>query len=60
MAIEMKIPCQDLVTLALEQGMLINVTAERTIRLLPPLILNGAQTAEIASILISCIYQFTE
>lgn len=60
MAIEMKIPCQPLVTLALEQGLLINVTAERTIRLLPPLILDEAQTVEIASKLISCIYHFTE
>ena len=60
MAIEMKIPCQAMVALALEQGLLINVTAERTIRLLPPLILSEAQTAEIASKLISCIYHFTE
>ncbi len=60
MAIEMKIPCQAMVALALEQGLLINVTAERTIRMLPPLILNQAQTAEIASKLISCIYHFTE
>ncbi len=59
-AIEMKIPCQPLVALALERGLLINVTAERTIRLLPPLILSEAQTAEVASKLISCIYQFTE
>jgi len=60
MAIEMKIPCQAMVALALEQGLLINVTAERTIRLLPPLILSEAQTAEIASKLISCLHQFTE
>jgi acetylornithine aminotransferase len=60
MAIEMKIPCQALVAQALEPGLLINVTAERTIRLLPPLILSEAQTAEIASKLITCIYHFTE
>lgn len=60
LAIEMKVPCQVLVAQALEQGLLINVTAERIIRLLPPLILSAAQTAEIASKLISCINNFTE
>ncbi len=60
LAIEMKIPCLTLVAQALEQGMLINVTAERIIRLLPPLNLSAAQTDEIANKLISCINNFTE
>jgi len=60
MAVEMKIPCQSLVQQALEQGLLINVTAERTIRLLPPLILSETQVGEIADQLIACINQFTE
>jgi acetylornithine aminotransferase len=60
LAVEMKIPCQVLVTQALAAGLLINVTAESVIRLLPPLIINEAQTAEIASKLIACIHDFTE
>jgi len=40
--------------------LLINVTVERTIRLLPPLILSEMQTGEIADKLITCINQFTE
>ncbi len=60
LAVEMEIPCQALVKQALEQGLLINVTAESVIRLLPPLILSEAQTAEIASKLITCINQFTD
>ncbi|MDH3635305.1 MAG: aspartate aminotransferase family protein [Gammaproteobacteria bacterium] len=60
MAVEMRIPCQALVAQALQQGLLINVTAERTIRLLPPLILSEMQTGEIADKLITCINQFTE
>lgn len=32
-------PCQNLVAEALREGLLINVTAERVIRLLPPLVL---------------------
>jgi acetylornithine aminotransferase len=59
LAIELKIPCQELVTQTLAKGLLINVTADRVIRLLPPLIISEAQTAEIASKLIACINHFT-
>ena len=58
-AIELDQPCQGLVAIALEHGLLINVTAEKVIRLLPPLILDETQTAEIADRLISCIKQFS-
>ena len=59
LAIELKIPCQELVPLALDAGLLVNVTAEHVIRLLPPLIISEAQTDEIASNLIACINHFT-
>lgn len=42
--IELDQPCGDLVKLALERGILINVTADRVIRLLPPLIITEDQT----------------
>ncbi len=45
--IELDRPCGDLVKRALEQGLLINVTAERTVRLLPPLILSDAEADQI-------------
>jgi len=60
LAVQMNIPCQGLVAQALQQGLLINVTAGSVIRLLPPLIINEAQTAEIADKLITCINHFTE
>jgi acetylornithine aminotransferase len=41
--VELDRPCADLVLTALEQGLLINVTAGRVIRLLPPLVLNEAE-----------------
>ena len=41
--IEMQMPCPALVRTALEAGLLINVTAGRVIRLLPPLILSDAE-----------------
>jgi acetylornithine/N-succinyldiaminopimelate aminotransferase len=59
LAVQMKLPCQTLVGMALEQGLLINVTAGSVVRLLPPLVLSEDETAEIARILISCINQFT-
>jgi len=59
LAVQMKLPCQALVSMALEQGLLINVTAGSVVRLLPPLVLTADETAEIAKILISCINQFT-
>ena len=52
--------CADLVNIALKNGLLINVTADNVIRLLPPLIINESQTIEIADRLILSITQFTE
>ncbi len=60
LAVQMNIPCQGLVAQALEQGLLINVTAESVIRLLPPLNIGEAETAAIADKLIACINHFTE
>ncbi|ALG67637.1 aspartate aminotransferase family protein [Beggiatoa leptomitoformis] len=45
--IELAQPCIPLVAKALEQGLLINVTANRVIRLLPPFILTNEQADEI-------------
>ncbi len=58
-AVELKIPCPELVSLALEHGLLINVTATNVVRLLPPLIMNEAQTSELATRLVDCINTFT-
>jgi len=41
--IELDRPCAELVSRALNEGLLINVTAERVIRLLPPLIITEKQ-----------------
>jgi len=45
--IELDRPCAELVGLALEQGLLINVTADRVVRLLPPLILSDEQADQL-------------
>jgi len=44
---ELNRPCGDLVGLALERGLLINVTAERVVRLLPPLVMASAEAEEL-------------
>lgn len=45
--IELAHPCRDLVEQALNAGILINVTAERVVRLLPPLILADREAQQI-------------
>ncbi len=49
--IELDRPCGELVSKALERGLLINVTAERVIRLLPPLIVSTEQIDEAVTTL---------
>jgi acetylornithine aminotransferase len=45
--IQLDRPCADVMTLALEERLLINVTAERVVRLLPPLILSDAEADQV-------------
>jgi acetylornithine aminotransferase len=47
--IELDRSCGDLVTMALEQGLLINVTADRVVRLLPPLIMSDSEADEMVT-----------
>lgn len=56
--IELDRPCGALVGQALDAGLLINVTAERVIRLLPPLIIDRAQVDELVATLTGLIHGF--
>ena len=56
--VELDRPCGDLVKLALAGGLLINVTAENVIRLLPPLVMNDAEADELVAVLVSVTNQF--
>lgn len=56
--IELDRPCADLVKMALEDKLLINVTAEKVVRLLPPLIINQAEVNELVSRLAALIKTF--
>ena len=50
--------CGELVGRALEAGLLINVTAGNTIRLLPPLTISDAEIDELAAGLVPLIRDF--
>ncbi len=58
--IELDRPCQSLVARALEQKLLINVTAEKVIRLLPPLILSDDEADQIVAGVSDIVQQFME
>lgn len=47
LGIELNIPCTELVQQAKEKGILINVTVDKVVRLLPPLIISDAQADQI-------------
>ena len=58
--IELDKPCGDLVKLALAKGLLINVTADTVVRLLPPLILSQAEAEQMIDILSPLIKDFLQ
>ena len=58
--IELAKPCGDLVKLALANGLLINVTADNVIRLLPPLILSQAEAQLLVDGLCPLIKDFLQ
>jgi len=57
--IELDSPCAELVKSALQKRLLINVTNETTIRLLPPLIIDEQQIKQLVEILSTLINEFT-
>jgi acetylornithine aminotransferase len=56
--IELDRPCGDLVKMALADKLLINVTADKVVRLLPPLVMNEAEAKELVSRLSALIKAF--
>ena len=58
--IELDRPCTELVQAALQHNLLINVTSEKTIRLLPPLIINDQQITQLVETLSTLIHKHTD
>ena len=56
--VELTIPCKSLYTEALKHGLVINVTADSVIRLLPPMIMTDQEAQQVVSILAPLIKDF--
>jgi len=56
--LELDRPCGDLVKSALARGLLINVTADKVVRLLPPLIFSEAEVQQLLDILCPLVEEF--
>jgi acetylornithine aminotransferase len=56
--IELDRPCTELVKLALEAKLLINVTVEKVVRLLPPLIMSQSEAQHLVEVLAPLVKQF--
>jgi acetylornithine/N-succinyldiaminopimelate aminotransferase len=58
LGVELDRPCNVLTTRACEAGLLISVTADNVIRLLPPLIMNRAEADEVVERLVPLVKKF--
>lgn len=56
--IELSVPCVDLVKKALERKLLINVTSDKVIRLLPAYVMQQSEAEQVVDILCSLIKEF--
>jgi acetylornithine/N-succinyldiaminopimelate aminotransferase len=56
--IELDRPCGELLTRAMNAGLLLSITADSVIRLLPPLIINAAEVDELVAILVPLVRDF--
>ena len=58
LGIELERPCGVILSRAMEAGLLLSVTADSVIRLVPPLILDTAQADEIVALLVPLVKDF--
>jgi acetylornithine aminotransferase len=56
--VELDRPCGELVNRALDAGLLINVTMDNVVRLLPPLVMKEAEARQVLSILLPLMRDF--
>ena len=58
LGVELDRPCGELLTRAAHAGLMLSVTAERVVRLVPPLILSAEEAAQIVAILAPLVREF--
>jgi acetylornithine aminotransferase len=56
--IELSRPCGELVMAALKKGLLINVTSDKVVRLLPPLVIQRSEAEQVVTILSGLVKEF--
>jgi acetylornithine aminotransferase len=56
--VELDRPCNDVVRRALAAGLVINVTADKVIRLLPPLVIREAEANQLVALLVPVVKAF--
>jgi acetylornithine aminotransferase len=56
--IELSRSCGELVTEALKKGLLINVTSDKVIRLLPPLVIQRSEAEQVVNTLSPIVKEF--
>jgi acetylornithine/N-succinyldiaminopimelate aminotransferase len=56
--VELERPCGELTKRALDAGLVVNVTAERVVRLLPPLVIREQEAQQVVSLLVPVIREF--
>ena len=57
LGVELTVPCSELVGRAAEKGLLISVTADSVIRMVPSLVMTTAEADEVVSILVPLVQQ---
>jgi acetylornithine/N-succinyldiaminopimelate aminotransferase len=58
LGVELDRPCAEIVKRALDAGLVVNVTADKVIRILPPLILDESQARQLVDLLVPAIKGF--
>ncbi len=58
LGVELDRPCGDIVRRSLEAGLLVNVTADKVIRLLPPLVIREEEARQVVAILAPIVKAF--
>jgi acetylornithine aminotransferase len=58
LAVELDRPCKDVLKLALDRGLLVNVTADSVVRLLPPMVLTDAEADQVVARLRDTVLAF--
>jgi len=58
LGVELDRPCGDIVGMALDAGLVLNVTSENVIRLVPPLVMSVAEAGQLVDILVRVVKSF--